>query len=82
MLWILARCAVGSWHELLKTNFADMTVASPWTKKFAWLPVTIQGKRVWFKPYYARIVTKGFTPIGNIERKREYGTIFDVLKEE
>ena len=70
---------MGSWGDILKV-FVFNTSPSPWTKKFAWLPVTVQGNRIWFKPYYARIVTKGFTPIGNIERKWEYGTIFDVMK--
>ena len=50
-----------------------------WQKWFAWKPVKIQGKRVWFKFIYRRSVRMyadtdewGYY---------EYGTLFDIIKD-
>ena len=67
------------WDELPKNVFPR---CSPWRKQFALWPVTVHGERVWLKYYYVRVVTQGFNQIGNPASVWEYGTIFDVLKEE
>lgn len=53
---------------------------APWKKWFAWRPVTINGNRYWFKTVYRRCVNT-YVDMDNWKRY-EYGTIFDVLKEE
>ncbi len=49
-----------------------------WQKWFAWYPVKIHGKRVWFTTIYCRCIN---TYVDHDDWKRyEYGTMFDVIK--
>lgn len=47
----------------------------PWEKWFAWQPVEINGQRYWFTTVYRRKLRTGYNLY-------EYGTLFDVLKDE
>ncbi len=49
----------------------------PWQKWFAWHPVKLNNKLVWFKFVYRRRIV--YTIKGG--EKFEYGTLFDMLKE-
>ena len=52
----------------------------PWKKWFAWRPVKIHGRYVWFRTVYRRCIN---TYVDQEDWSRyEYGTVFDVLKEE
>lgn len=51
----------------------------PWHKWFAWHPITIHGKRVWFKTVYRRCINT-YVDFDDWSRY-EYGTLFDVLKD-
>jgi hypothetical protein len=66
-----------------------------WEKWFAWYPIQIEGERIWWKTVYRRLVLQRTvvetkTSIGkgfNIQRSKErietaweYGTIFNVIK--
>jgi len=49
-----------------------------WEKWFAWRPVKLNGKRVWFKTVYRRCIN---TYVDHDDWTRyEYGTLFDVIK--
>ena len=51
----------------------------PWKPWFAWRPVKIHGKRIWFKTVYRRCIN---TYVDQEDWARyEYGTIFDVIKD-
>jgi hypothetical protein len=50
----------------------------PWTKWFAWRPVTVHGNCVWLKTVYRRCINT-YVDMDDWNRY-EYGTIFDVLK--
>ena len=52
---------------------------APWTKWFAWRPMTVNGKRTWLKVIYRRRLNT-YVDYDNWSRY-EYGTIFDVLKD-
>ncbi len=52
---------------------------SSWEKWFAWYPVQLHEKRVWFKTVYRRCVNS-YVDHDNWKRY-EYGTIFDIIKE-
>ncbi len=53
-----------------------------WDKKFAWLPTTVNGNRIWVSYFYERVgvhkyaISELMTHITKVQR----GTIFDVLK--
>lgn len=67
---------MGSWTDSL----AELFPRESWIKKFAWLPVTtISGERVWLKEVYCRRVPT-FVNYDDLNRY-EYGTIFDVMKD-
>ncbi len=52
---------------------------SPWKPWFAWRPVKLKGRRVWFKKIYRRKIN---TYVDHDDWARyEYGDMFDVLKE-
>ena len=55
------------------------TIKNPWKKWFAWRPVKIHGKRVWFKTVYRRCINT-YVDMDDWEHF-EYGTLFDVLKD-
>jgi hypothetical protein len=48
-----------------------------WEPHRAWTPVKVHGQWVWLKKVYRRIRYEAYKPIDV-----EYGTLFDVLKEE
>ena len=50
----------------------------PWQKWFAWYPVRVHDKRIWFKTVYRRCINT-YVDHDNWSRY-EYGTLFDVLK--
>lgn len=50
----------------------------PWKPWFAWRPVTVKNKRVWFKKIYRRKINT-YVDYDNWARY-EYGDMFDVLK--
>lgn len=52
----------------------------PWAKWFAWRPVKIHNKRVWFKTVYRRCRWHYGGDNGEYA-VWEYGTLFDVLKQ-
>jgi hypothetical protein len=57
--------------------YARKIEVTPWSKWFAWRPVFIHGKRIWFKTVYRRRI---LTYVDNENWARyEYGDIFDVL---
>ena len=62
----------GAWH--LGVDQADFV----WEKWFAWFPVRVNGKRVWFKTIYSKLIWTREDV--QIFLDYEYGTIFDVLK--
>lgn len=53
---------------------------SPWQQWFAWHPVKIHGKRVWFTTIYRRCINT-YVDFDDWSRY-EYGTLFDVIKGE
>lgn len=53
---------------------------SPWKLWFAWRPVKIHGKYVWLKTIYRRCINT-YVDYDDWQRY-EYGTVFDILKEE
>jgi len=52
----------------------------PWEKWFAWRPVKIHGRRVWFRTVYRRTVVC-YVDADKWSRV-DYGTLFDVIKGE
>ena len=52
----------------------------PWEKWFAWYPVKVCGRYVWLKAVYRRTVYLRFDIVES--RRVEYGTLFDVMKNE
>jgi hypothetical protein len=52
----------------------------PWEKWFAWRPVKIHGRYVWFRTVYRRCINS-YVDMDDWSRY-EYGTIFDVIKGE
>lgn len=60
-------------------NVWRKTQIEPWTKWFAWRPVKIQGRRVWFKTVYRRAIWHYGGDNGEW-CSWEYGNLFDVLK--
>lgn len=50
----------------------------PWKKWFAWYPVKVRDKTVWFKTVYRRCINT-YVDMDNWSRY-EYGDVFDVLK--
>lgn len=73
---------ITNWLSDAITNFAANFLPTPWVEKFAWLPIPIKGERIWFKKYYVRTVVVTYNNAGELKRIKEYGTIFDVLKDE
>jgi hypothetical protein len=53
---------------------------SPWQPWFAWRPVKIHGKYVWFERIYRRCINT-YVDMEDWTRY-EYGTLFDVIKGE
>lgn len=64
----------------IKTMIDYIAYPKPWRKCFAYLPVTVHGEKVWFKPYYERFNCRE-DEYGNRHEFVERGTIFDLLKE-
>ncbi len=64
-------------HDTFVARKIEIT---PWQKWFAWRPVKIRGKRVWLKTVYRRCINT-YVDFDDWSRY-EYGTIFDILKEE
>lgn len=61
--------------------WARQIVKSPWKKTFALWPVTTVGKeRVWLSRIYKRRVD--IYVDNDRERRIEYGTLFDIIKNE
>jgi hypothetical protein len=52
----------------------------PWEKWFAWRPVKIHGRYIWFRTVYRRTVIS-YIDIDEWSRV-DYGTLFDVIKGE
>jgi hypothetical protein len=52
----------------------------PWVKWFAWRPVKIHGRYVWFRTVYRRTVVC-YVDMDNWSRV-EYATLFDIIKGE
>jgi hypothetical protein len=52
----------------------------PWVKWFAWRPVKIHGRYVWFRTVYRRTVVC-YVDIDDWSRV-EYATLFDIIKGE
>ena len=51
----------------------------PWEQWFAWRPVRVNGRLVWFKKIYRRCIN---TYVDHDDWTRyEYGTAFDVIKD-
>jgi hypothetical protein len=55
-------------------------ISLPWEKWFAWYPVKIHGRRVWFRTVYRRTVVC-YVDADKWSRV-DYGTLFDVIKGE
>lgn len=55
-------------------------VRLPWEPWFAWRPVKIHGRRVWFQTVYRRTTIK-YIDMDNWQHV-EYGTLFDVIRGE
>lgn len=53
----------------------------PWVKWFAWRPVKVNGKITWLKKIYRQEIPKTYATYDDWTRYN-YGTIFDVLKDE
>jgi len=64
-------------HDTFVARKIEMT---PWTKWFAWRPVTIKGRRVWLKTVYRRCINT-YVDFDDWSHY-EYGDMFDILKEE
>lgn len=61
-------------------NVARKIELTPWEKWFAWYPIRVNGTVVWLKTVYRRSLT---TYVDMDDWKHyQYGTIFDVLKDE
>lgn len=54
---------------------------NPWVKWFAWYPVKINNNIEWFKYVYRQEIPKTYVTYDDWTRYN-YGTIFDVLKDE
>ena len=67
-----------SFNGAQNSLYARKIEVLPWTKWFAWRPVTVYGKRVWLKTVYRRCINT-YVDMDDWNRY-EYGTIFDVLK--
>ena len=52
-----------------------------WEKWFAWRPVKIHGDNVWLQTVYRRYISS-YVDNEMMHQKVEYGTLFDVIKEE
>lgn len=62
------------------SQIARKQEVGPWKEWYAWRPVQVKGKRVWLKKVYRRRIN---TYVDQDDWTRyEYGTVFDVLKEE
>ena len=61
----------------LQPGVARKIIVNPWEQWFAWHPVKLHGKRVWFKTIYRRNINT-YVDMDNWARF-EYGDIFDVL---
>lgn len=64
----------------------DVVGCHDWKPVFAWRPcTTVSGKTVWFKKIYKRVCFQASNErIGQnfkMEYKIEYGTLFDILKD-
>lgn len=66
--------------ETMSKNVARKTEVGPWKSWFAWRPVPLHGRRVWLKKIYRRKINT-YVDHDNWARY-EYGTIFDILKDE
>ena len=65
-------------EKMMSGVYRKQTVA-PWKPWFAWRPVKLKGRRVWFKKIYRRKIN---TYVDHDDWARyEYGDMFDVLKE-
>jgi hypothetical protein len=64
------------WNEFVARKIEK----SLWKKWFAWHPVKIHGRSVWLKTVYRRCINT-YVDMDNWKRY-EYGTIFDVLRNE
>ena len=62
------------------TFVARKVIKGSWQPWFAWRPVTIHGRRVWLKKVYRRWINT-YVDMEDWTRY-EYGTIFDVIKDE
>ncbi len=66
--------------DAFKGQVARKREVGPWKEWYAWRPVKVKDKRVWLKKVYRRVIN---TYVDQEDWTRyEYGTIFDVLKEE
>jgi len=64
-------------------SYDTVPMRTKWERWFAWYPIKINDKRIWFKFVYRRYVYQ-FVAVGKVglatKRIRHYGTIMDVLK--
>lgn len=67
-------------EENLYKLFEYFSYPKPWIKRYAYLPKTINGQRVWLTHYYRRVNVRT-NIFGNRDEYYEYGTLFDVLKD-
>ncbi len=81
----VARSIAGAWDGQIKKIPITLEIArkrevGPWKEWYAWRPVKIKDKRVWLKKVYRRKIN---TYVDHDDWSHyEYGTVFDVLKEE
>jgi len=62
------------------TTVARKQEVGPWKPWFAWRPVKVKDKRIWMKKIYRRCINT-YVDMDDWTRY-EYGTIFDVIKDE
>jgi len=62
------------WNSEVSTQPGKLSAA--WEKHFAWLPVVVNGEKVWLKTVYRRN-----RYVFDERWGWEYGTIFDVVKQ-
>jgi hypothetical protein len=61
-------------------NIARRITKGNWKPYFAWRPVEVNGKRVWFKKVFRRKIEVCYD-INEEFYHYEYGNIFDVIKD-
>lgn len=66
--------------NIIKAKVVSNPEREPWVKWFAWRPVKVNGKHVWFRSVYRRPIPKTYATYDDWTRY-EYGSLFDVIKD-